>query len=106
MVYAPIVLALLCVFTIFNVYARILQFVGIDSDDVIDSDESHILLREGTMLLDQAKRRYRHTRGTSTTSSQSQGGGGSDTARDVRRGQSREVIISPIHNKEVEMSQV
>jgi hypothetical protein len=100
-------LGLLCVFTIFNVYARILQFVGIDSDDVIDSEESNILLREGTMLLDQATRKNRkHMSGSSNGGS---GGGGSSSSTVSHRvpsttsfNRNKEIVLSPMYNKHEE----
>lgn len=62
-VYAPIVLAVLCAFTLFNCHARILRFVGIEHEDsfllVDEEDETQERLREGSMILDQATRRKR-----------------------------------------------
>jgi hypothetical protein len=98
-------LGLLCVFTIFNVYARILQFVGIDSDDVIDSEESNILLREGTMLLDQATRKNRKHMGGSSNMGGSGGGGGTVSHRvpsATSFNRNKEIVLSPMYNKHEE----
>ena len=54
-----VVLLLLCAFTYFNFYERILQFVGIESaDDYGDSGEGYEeRLREGAMVLEHACRK-------------------------------------------------
>jgi len=99
-VYAPIVLSILCVFTILNVYSRILQFIGIDSDDVIDNEDSAIVIKEGIMLLEQASRRNRKKNGGG-------GGGGGNHLSSLSASSSlasglgnRQVVLSPFHDDE------
>lgn len=93
-VYAPIVLSLLCVFTMFNVYSRMLQFIGVDSDDMAatDSEESAILLKEGAMLLDQATRRNKKHHDSDGEKEND----GSSIRLGTRLG-SKQVVISPFH---------
>ena len=52
-VYAPLFMVVLCVFTLFNGYARLLKFVGIDHEDATSPDDPEGMERraEGRKLI-------------------------------------------------------
>mmetsp|Transcript_42536 Transcript_42536/g.96281 ORF Transcript_42536/g.96281 Transcript_42536/m.96281 type:complete len:622 (+) Transcript_42536:199-2064(+) len=60
-VYAPVVLALVSLFTLLSCYERVLSLVGVEQEDgqvaTLDQAEAAERLREGAMLLDRAFRR-------------------------------------------------
>jgi hypothetical protein len=60
-VYAPIVLVCVSVFTLFNGYSRLLSFANIDHEDHLPGDLEDAVekQREGAMILAQAARRQR-----------------------------------------------
>jgi hypothetical protein len=77
-VYAPVILVVLCALTLFNIYEKFLGMLGLESEDADVADEDRaVLLREGGMLLEQASRRersgcaQRQRRGAGSSSSSS-----------------------------------
>ncbi|CAN0068755.1 unnamed protein product [Ascophyllum nodosum] len=57
-IYAPMLLVVLCMFTFYKGYARVLRLVGLDHEDLvsIDDAEGQARLEEGRALLERGKR--------------------------------------------------
>ena len=66
-VYAPILLVVLCAFTLFNCYARMLRAIGIEYEDALfvgdDDQDMADRRREGSILLDRAVRKMNFDQG-------------------------------------------
>lgn len=111
-IYAPLVLALLCVFTLLNVYSRLLGFVGIDLEETslaaVDEEDAAERLREGSMLLDQA---YRRKLGVSSKNWKVEPKAGAHANASVGKSPAaeafrREATPSPLFNEGFELSRI